>query len=458
MASCYVCAQPFDATTVLDHGEHVIQNALGGGLIAEGILCSTCGTRLGGSVDDGIFNALQAIAVLFDLRRDRGGLIKAPARVSFDASYEMRPPAMTFLFDYEEGPRPTAPTMLLDRQRMQLHLFAAKREQIRDFPRSATFKKALAEGFTYVAGSRLEEMAESITLDLDPNALAILRGTLKIAIGYALHNGIDRTSIAHFIVNDRDITANETLLRDSVQQYHPVGWVEALYEAKRYDTDDFPPNHQLVLFSEGTDLYCYVDLFGVIQKYVHLSDCYKGEAIVRRYAQRCPKWAFTPADWMVRRVKDLMLLASEFEVDVGGKSLEELHKEVMQRASTRPYELAPAAQLGKLQHLVSGLATTPQHLWTSHDAMKRIHDRALIAQSEFGSDYLWTLTTAKAKVLIFSLQWDVNQFRISGNDGSCPKGAAARPPVLLEQYQQGRVETFAARYGGPRNVVINTLP
>ena len=36
------------------------------------------------------------------------------------------------------------------------------------------------------------------------------------------------------------------------------------------------PNHQIQLFNISNNLYCFVEIFGCIQKYVHLSDKYKG--------------------------------------------------------------------------------------------------------------------------------------------------------------------------------------
>lgn len=271
-----------------------------------------------------------------------------------------------------------------------------------------------------------------------------------------MHKGIAPANIRHFIVDDHDITSDGNLLNDTVKQYFPIGWLEALYEARRYETDDFPPNHQLVLFNEGTDLYCYVDLFGVIQKYVHLTDRYCGPLIVERYAQKCPKWVYTPSDWLVRRPKDLMLLATDLGIPDSGKSPAQLEKEIKQKAASRPYDLSPCRQLAKLPDLVSCLALLPPDQWNSHVTMKEAHERAMVAQSEFGSNYLSILINNPLEILLFRQNLDPKIFRISGNQGSCPKGAAAIAPDRLQAYQKFRVGEFAARYGGARKVVIDT--
>jgi len=43
MKRCYVCDQKFNGRAKRDYDEHVIQNAIGGGLIAKGVLCASCG-------------------------------------------------------------------------------------------------------------------------------------------------------------------------------------------------------------------------------------------------------------------------------------------------------------------------------------------------------------------------------------------------------------------------------
>ena len=49
MANCYLCNKIL--TIENDHGEHIFQQALGGTLIKTGILCESCGNRLGKQID-----------------------------------------------------------------------------------------------------------------------------------------------------------------------------------------------------------------------------------------------------------------------------------------------------------------------------------------------------------------------------------------------------------------------
>lgn len=46
---CYLCN--VELTSNNDHGEHIFQQALGGTLVCDGILCEQCGNKLGQDID-----------------------------------------------------------------------------------------------------------------------------------------------------------------------------------------------------------------------------------------------------------------------------------------------------------------------------------------------------------------------------------------------------------------------
>lgn len=71
-AQCYLCDQAFNGSTTVQHGEHVIQNSIGGALISYDILCEKCGEKLGDAVDKQFALALSPLTVLLQTPRDRG--------------------------------------------------------------------------------------------------------------------------------------------------------------------------------------------------------------------------------------------------------------------------------------------------------------------------------------------------------------------------------------------------
>ena len=71
MDVCYLCGNDFNENSTVDHGEHVIQQAIGGSLVSKGILCKKCGGELSRKIDNP-FNAIfEGIATRLDIKKDR---------------------------------------------------------------------------------------------------------------------------------------------------------------------------------------------------------------------------------------------------------------------------------------------------------------------------------------------------------------------------------------------------
>jgi len=80
-AQCYLCDEAFNDSTTVQHGEHVIQNSIGGALISYDILCKECGTKLGDAVDKQFALALSPLTVLLQPPRDRGDHSRTKAQL-----------------------------------------------------------------------------------------------------------------------------------------------------------------------------------------------------------------------------------------------------------------------------------------------------------------------------------------------------------------------------------------
>lgn len=457
MKRCYVCDRLFNANTVLDHGEHVIPNAIGGGLIAKGILCQDCGTSLGNSVDRRFCEALKALCVVFDIWRDRGGQVNAPALVTIRSEFSIAPASQEFSIEYGADPVPRAPIIIKDDVAKVAHLFGANAEQVRNYEKAGAVLALQKSGYAIRTTSSIRDLIERVALEIRPNSLDIARGIIKIAVAFALKAGVKSALIQHFVVDKREITNDDSKISRAVQPYFPTGWCEAVYEADRYETDDFPPNHQLILFSLGNKLYCHVDLFGVIQRYVLLSEKWHGPAILKRYLQKCPRWIFSSDDWMARRSKDLDLLARQFEVRTEARSWEDIQEEVLKKASARPYELSAANQLEKPREMLSILAALPMDKHSSFPTVEAVRQRADVAEAEFGSDFLITLATDRLRTLNFIRDLDINQLRVTNEHGPCPDLSAATPSSTLWEYQKFRLGEFVRAFADSWSIEINTV-
>jgi hypothetical protein len=452
---CYICDREFDGCTVLDHGEHVIQNAIGGGLIAEGILCRDCGASLGESVDSKFNDALKALCAVFEIRRDRGARITVPARVTIRREFSVEPPEPKFSVERGTDPTPRAPLVVKDDAAKEAHIFGATAKQVKNYSASQTVKRLADDGYAISTCSSIGSFVERVALEIRPDSLDLARGIIKIAVSFALAAGVSPGLIRHLVMEKRDITTDETTINSAVQPYFPTGWCEALYEADRYATDAFPPNHQLVLFSLGKRLFCYVDLFGVIQRYVLLSHDWSGPPVSRRYLQKCPRWIFDPDDWKVRRPKDVMVLAQQFNVCVAGRSQKAIQAEILHRAASRPYELSAADHLEKPKTMLETLAALPMDQHSFFPATAALRKRAEVAAAEFGSNLLVNLATDRLRMFCFIRDLDVDRFRITNENGDCPDLSRNISAVALQRYQDFRLREFVRAFANSWSIEID---
>lgn len=68
---CYVCGNSYDGALTRRHDEHIIQNAIGGKLTSNRVVCESCGGKLGDSIDTPFSGELVLFNVLHGTDRDR---------------------------------------------------------------------------------------------------------------------------------------------------------------------------------------------------------------------------------------------------------------------------------------------------------------------------------------------------------------------------------------------------
>lgn len=446
MGNCYLCDRAFNGKDVVDHGEHIIQNSIGGLLIVDGILCEACGSKLGSSVDDGLGKALRALCIVFDIRRDRDSRLVAPAEVTLNGGLEPDPPNQDFFVEPSSAPRPRGPVIILDEAAKVAHILGSTQVQEKKFLRSPKINQLQASGYCLKLGSDIAQLINRVVLRVDCDSLYLARGLIKIAIVYARKNGIDLNFMKHLIVDESDIIGNDAQVNQAVLPYYPTGWGEGLYEAERYQADDFPPNHQLSLFSYGKRLFCYIDLFGVIQRYVLLSNAWTGHKVRARYVQRCPKWVYDETDGRCRRIQDLHMLAQQFGIEMTGRSWDAVAQNVRHAATTRPYELPPSEHLAKpgmmLEHLVCMSKAGPP----VHEVTATVCRRAAIAEANFGCDVNSTIANDPLRLLLFLQDWAPEDFRIINEKGFSPDLSAEVDAPRLVAYRDFRLRQFSQAY------------
>jgi hypothetical protein len=256
---------------------------------------------------------------------------------------------------------------------------------------------------------------------------------LKIAIGYASWSGVPRKYFEH-LLDQEDLTNSDAVLESTVFPYYPTTDAERFFETEKHTHEDWYPTHHLYLFSQGTDLYCYVELFGAIQKYVHLSGRYAGQPLRQKYVQKAEKWEFDEKTFTARDPKDLHILAGQFDVPMNGRPWEDIQKDVLHRARSRAYSLEPDNTIEKVGNLM-GLLIQFSLLKNADqfEVVRSMFQKASMAKAQLGLSLLDDLR-ANPMIGLRLIRQTFEDFRIGNVDASCPKQARKVSVVDLDKY------------------------
>jgi len=437
MDYCYFCEKQFDDTNIIRHEEHIIPNAIGGKLTSDEFLCESCGGKLAARIDTPFNDELQVFAVLHGVDRDRGESKKAAIEVISRIAPHGAGKAPTYSLNNDFTVVPDRPIFFVDDARRKVVICCSVPKQVKTFLRNPELTKFTYSGYEAVVEEDMAQFLVQGSLKFDHESPIILRGISKIAIEYALHCGIPMNFLDAF---KRDIIKGSDYekLRSVIIQYYPCTDEEKLYETGKFRHEDWYPNHQLYLFASGEDLYCYVELFGAIQKYVHLSSNFDGDFSVKKYMQRVKSWNFDPKDWY-GGPKDLHMFAGQFGITFEGRSLEDVQKDVLHQARIRSYEIDADTLIEKVQNLVLllvqfVLSDIKPGIGVVDDLLRKAY------QAESGLGF--TLTQQLKNDKMQALKWvrkDFSVFRIKSGFEASPTAVKRITPPALRKYAAFRL-------------------
>jgi len=199
--------------------------------------------------------------------------------------------------------------------------------------------------------------------------------------------------------------------------------------------EDWYPTHHLYLFSQGKNLYCYVELFGTIQKYVHLTNRYGGLPLRQKFVQKAEKWIFDEGMFTAKDPKDLHILAGEFGVEMVGRPWNDIQNDVLHLARIRAYSLEPNDTVEKVRALVGLLA---QFSFLKNveefEVVQSMFKKASTAKAQLGLSLLDDIKINPMFALRL-VQHTFEDFRIGTVKASCPDRAREIPAVDLEKYE-----------------------
>lgn len=278
MQICYFCGNNFDQLTTIDHGEHVIQQAIGGSLISKGILCKNCGEELGNDIDVPFNKIFEGIVTRLDIKNDRKannkpsttGIIVSEID-SFGFNLKGTP---VFWNNYKVSP--IKPFYKLTEDKKKVIVYSSQK-QYKSYKHLVN-KEIMAMHLVPPPKIILcDDIDAFIQFDFNMDNKAFKRGIAKIAIGFACSQGIHRSNLPLALkISD----SNKGVIDDKIVllKYAPLSVIDTIIEKEKRDLANYP-SHTIILFNSEqypSDLWCYVELFSTFQFYILLNDNYNG--------------------------------------------------------------------------------------------------------------------------------------------------------------------------------------
>lgn len=291
MDICYLCGNKFNQNSTIDHGEHVIQQAIGGNLVSKGILCKKCGGDLNTEIDIPFNTIFEGIAARLDIKTDRtkNKSLSTPGKiVSEKDAYGMNlKDTEVFWKDFKVSPiKP-------------FHRFTKDNKQVIVYSHRKKFDSYILLVQKEIQTMGLNAQPEIILCDdidcyvqyeFPMQNIAFKRGIAKIAIGFACTHGISRENL-HLALKFSE--GNHAYIDEKVilVQYTPLSILDKTIEKDKAGLANYP-SHNLILFTSKKNpnlLWCYIELFSTFQYYILLSCSYEGKPIYEYHYQRLEK-------------------------------------------------------------------------------------------------------------------------------------------------------------------------
>jgi hypothetical protein len=272
---CYKCGEKI--TDENKHKEHIIQNAIGGTLKPDNILCENCGVLLNTEIDIPFVKIFENFSARLNIKKDRKSDIKVKGVLNDVPVYWNKSRIV-----------PQKPHHKYDDISGELVIFAhektAKNYQnkiTREIGKDNVKSVTIIDDLTGIGGI----IKYPFTMD---NKI-FKKGLAKIAIGFASYHGVSRNNLKEVLDIENKSIKNELY----VIPFYPLSPLEYFIEYARDSIDCEYPYHSILLYTHPADsenkktlLVCYIELFCTFQHYIILSDDYNGDDVYECYAQK----------------------------------------------------------------------------------------------------------------------------------------------------------------------------
>ena len=238
--------------------------------------------------------------------------------------------------------------------------------------------------------SKLPLQIVSYNFDLKNSAFRI--GIAKIAFNYAMAQNIDFKYLESGLVVDKSGNAvNSIKYNYNIIPFCPLNPVDVSLEL---DGDASEPFHNMILFSQHNELWCYVDLFNTFQYYVLLSDKIpENHKIYANYTQTLQKINHTvPVLYDLHDPKTVMIYAQQYGVEPCMDTAEfskRVNNAVARKSQKMSQSKIYSSRIERIPivHYVSRMAQNPEHMYLFYNAMQMYY-----ADDKFQEKNFRTLT------------------------------------------------------------------
>ncbi|MDQ0477468.1 HNH endonuclease [Chryseobacterium sp. MDT2-18] len=336
----------FDLIPKFKHKEHIIQNAIGGRLKSDEILCEECGGILNKEIDTDFLKLFTGFTERLKdiLPKERNKNSKTPVN-----GYEVGTKREIVYLDKTIVPK--NPDFEINETEKTIKIYASKNiiNHYKKHVLNTISKKRLnINEYTIVEISEFkddENIGLLFTEGVENFNDKWKMGFIKIATEFAYLNGVEK----EHLTNTLDIQNKKIINSHNIFPFFPIGLTDAFIEWHRIFLEKNFPTHTIILFTQEykdnqKELICYVDLFSTFQYYILLNSDYKGESVFKTYCQKLEKEIKAEINFREIRIKYLRMIAEENEINLNlykGKSIEELYDflETEYAKKTANYEL-----------------------------------------------------------------------------------------------------------------------
>lgn len=294
---CYLCSKLLvnkqeltdSCKQALDHGEHIFQQAIGGTLIEKGILCSCCGNKLGREVDTPFVAQFKNITSRIYFNRDRADYKKKWVSKSEYGLIDFKGKVLE-VYALGSNIYPAKPQFIKINKTIYVFLRegldtseSKKLDQNLERYIDSTVKPKFDNFYQYkIKKIRNLKGCGSVIIETNLNNEAFKKGFAKISTGFAVSKGVPASLL------NRVLDFESKQFRDDlvVAPYYPVTILEKHVEQIRFITGNWKNIfHSIKIKNFGKQLIAYIEIFGVYQVSILLSDIYDGADIYFDYMQ-----------------------------------------------------------------------------------------------------------------------------------------------------------------------------